>query len=205
MNRRDFLKNAGARNRPRRNSRRALECHSPAAGEIARTVDPCVPPITAVIYDERYADCRAFRRALVRRSAPKRSRRSKMPSSSGTARSAPISERIPAAWQAWPPTPIFRRRWACGRELRSHHASKANTTAAARKQILTHRLRAAGDDSEIAAAVPGADAPWAESTRKSTRPLAESTRERVRSKSRATATTRRSPGNPGYLAPGSSQ
>ena len=73
MNRRDFLKGAGAAAivpaalpdaiwGSGRNAAAATATSEPAASLI-------VPPIAAVIYDERYADCRLFADALIRQGA----------------------------------------------------------------------------------------------------------------------------------------
>ena len=72
MKRRDFLKNAGAAIVPAALPA-ALWGSSPSAatGEATRPADRLVvreqAPIAAVLYDERYADCRAFAAALERR------------------------------------------------------------------------------------------------------------------------------------------
>ncbi len=193
MNRRDFLKGAGAAAIVPAAIPGALWGSAPVATPAA----PIVPPISAVVYDERYADCKIFADALVRHGAV---------AFAANADSAQLWYGSLRAHLARHPGRVaglttyadFSVSQACGRELNLTMLCEGEHDGRRSKTNLTHRLRAAGDAREIAAAVPGADAPWAESLANALARLPSTRDASVRSL--ATATTRRSPGNPGYLA-----
>ncbi len=193
MNRRDFLKGAGAAAIVPAAIPGAIWGSSPSA----TTVAPIVPPISAVVFDERYPDCKLFADALVRQGAV---------AFAANADSAQLWYGSLRAHLAQHPGRVaglttyadFSVSQSCGREQNlatlyegAHDGRRSSTN-------LRHRLRAAGDAREIAAAMPGADAPWAESLANVLSRL-PSTRDSAL-RIAATATTPRSPGNPGYLA-----
>jgi hypothetical protein len=192
MNRRDFLKGASAA--------AIVPATIPGAiwgsGPVAATASPVLPPISAVVYDERYADCRLFADALVRHGAV---------AFGANADSAQLWYGSLRAHLAKHPGRVaglttyadFSVSQVCGRELNLATLFEGTHDARRSKTNLTHRLRAIDDAREIAA-MPGADAPWSESLANALCRL-PSTRDAAL-RNAATATTPRSPGNPGYLA-----
>jgi hypothetical protein len=197
MNRRDFLRNAGAAIVPAALPGAIWSSSSPAAGEDrAHIVAPNVLPITAVIYDERYADCRAFAEALERRGA----------TSFATSQDAvqlwygPLRaylEKNTGRLAGLTTYADFSSSRACGRELSyairfegEHDGRRSRTT-------LAHRLRTRGDDTEIAAAF--ANESWLTQLAEALARLPESSGSTLTTPRSAAATTPRNAGHPGYL------
>ncbi len=205
MNRRDFLKGAGAAAivpaalpdaiwGSGRNAAAATATSEPAASLI-------VPPITAVVYDERYADCRLFADALIRQGAVA------FPANGDSAQLWYGSLRAHLAQHAGRVAGLttyadFSVSQSCGRELSlatlyegAHDARRSSTN-------LTHRLRVTGDESEIAAALTDSVLPWAESLAnvlcRAARGASPTTRDSAL-RNIATVTTLRSRNHPGYL------
>jgi hypothetical protein len=193
MNRRDFLKGAGAAAIVPAAIPNALWGSAP----IATTAAPVVPPISAVVYDERYADCKIFADALVRHGAV---------AFAANADSAQLWYGSLRAHLALHPGRVaglttyadFSVSQACARELNLATLYEGAHDGRRSRTNLTHRLRAVENAREIAAAMPAADAPWAESLANALSRL-PSTRDSA-PRNLATATTPRSVGNPGYLS-----
>ncbi len=164
MNRRDFLKGAGAAAIVPAAIPAAIWGPGPAAaaGASEPAASPILPPITAVVYDERYADCKLFADALIRQGAVA------FPANGDSAQlwygplRAHLKQR--AGRVAGLTTySDFSVSQACGRELSlvtlfegAHDARRSRTT-------LTHSLRVAGDETQIAASFANSALPWAES------------------------------------------
>jgi len=192
MNRRDFLKGAGAAAIVPVAIPGAIWGSSPDA----TIATPKFPPISAVVYDERYADCKSFADALVRYGAVA------FPANADSAQLWYGSLRVhlaeyPGRVAGLTTYADFSVSQACGRELNLATLYEGAHDARRSKTNLTHRLRAVDDAREIAA-MPGAHAPWAESLANALSRL-PSTRDAAL-RNVATATTPRSPGHPGYLA-----
>jgi len=193
MNRRDFLKGAGAAAIVPAAIPSAIWNSSP----VATTAGPIFPPISAVVFDERYPDCKLFADALVRQGAV---------AFAANADSAQLWYGSLRAHLAQHPGRVaglttyadFSVSQSCGREQNLATLYEGSHDARRSKTNLTHRLRAVDDAREIAAAMPGAHAPWAESLANALSRL-PSTRDAAL-RNVATATTPRSPGHPGYLA-----
>lgn len=157
MRRRDFLKNAGAAIVPAALPAALWGSASPAlkdestrvgAGAVVREYIP----ITAVIYDERYADCRAFAEALERHGAkafatnqdavqlwygPLRTHLEKNPGRvAGLATYADFSSSV-----------------SCGRELAYVIRFEAHHDARRQHAIVSHHFQIHAGDREIAAAI----------------------------------------------------
>jgi hypothetical protein len=198
MNRRDFLRNAGAAIVPAALPGAIWSSNSPAAAEDRPDmVVPNMSPITAVIYDERYADCRVFAEALERRGA----------TSFATSQDAvqlwygPLRahlEKNPGRVAGLATYADFSSSWACGRELNyairyegEHDGRRSRTT-------LAHRLRTRGDDAEIAAAF--ARESWPTQLAEALSCLPESAQTKIVAPRSSTATTPRTTGHPGYLS-----
>jgi TAT (twin-arginine translocation) pathway signal sequence len=193
MNRRDFLKGAGAAAIVPAAIRGVLW----GSGPVTATASPVIPPISAVVYDERYADCRIFADALVRHGAV---------AFEANADSAQLWYGLLRAHLAQHPGRVaglttyadFSVSQACGRELNLATLYEGAHDARRSRTKLTHRLRAVDDAREIADAMPSADAPWPESLANALCQL-PSTRDAAL-RNVGTATTPRSPDHPGYLA-----
>jgi hypothetical protein len=193
MNRRDFLKGAGAAAIVPAAIPGAIWGSSP----VPATAAPVFPPISAVVFDERYADCKIFADAFVRRGAV---------AYAANADSAQLWYGSLRAHLAQFPGRVaglttyadFSVSQACGRELNLATLYEGTHDARRSRTNLTHRLRAVDDAREIAAAMPGADAPWAESLANALCRLPSTRGAALRNL--ATATTPRSPDHPGYLA-----
>ena len=193
MNRRDFLKGAGAAAIVPAAIPSAIWNSSP----VATTAAPIFPPISAVVFDERYPDCKLFADALVRQGAV---------AFAANADSAQLWYGSLRAHLAQHPGRVaglttyadFSVSQSCGREQNLATLYEGAHDGRRSRTNLTHRLRVAGDAREIAAAMPGADVPWAESLANALSRLPPSRDSALRIA--ATATTPRSAGNPGYLA-----
>jgi hypothetical protein len=200
MNRRDFLKGAGAAAivpaalpaaiwGSSRDSAASTATYGPSSS-------PVIPPITAVIYDERYADCKLFAEALVRQGAVA------FPANSDSAQLWYGSLRAHLEQHAGRVAGLttyadFSVSQSCGRELNLATLYEGAHDARRSRTDLTHRLRVTGDESEIAAALTNSVLPWAESLANALSRLPAARDASLRNIS--TATTRRSAGHPGYL------
>jgi hypothetical protein len=163
MKRRDFLKNAGAAIVPAALpaalwSSPSLALENASARDKGHLVVREFRPITAVLYDERYADCRAFAETLARHGAkafatnqdavalwygPLRAYLEKNPGRiAGLATYADFSSSI-----------------ACGRELAYTIRFEGHHDGRDRNAPLTHRLRTPAGAGEIASAISDED--WA--------------------------------------------
>ncbi len=156
MKRRDFLKNAGAAIVPAALPAALWGSASAALQGAGTRVEVHVTgeriAITAVIYDERYADCRAFAEALARLGAkafatnqdavrlwygPLRTHLEKDPGRvAGLATYADFSSSV-----------------ACGRELSYAALYEGHHDARRQRATLAHNLRAYADAPELAVAV----------------------------------------------------
>jgi hypothetical protein len=199
MNRRDFLKGAGAAAIVPAALPGAIWSTSPVSANAASETgaSPFLPPITAVIYDERYADCRLFADALTRQGAVA------FPANGDSAQlwygllRAHLS-RHPGRVAGLTTYADFSVSQGCGRELRLATLSEGAHDARASKSTLTHRVRVRGDESEIAAAFTNSSLPWPASLANALCRLPAPPASALRTI--ATATTPRSRNHPGYLA-----
>jgi hypothetical protein len=198
MNRRDFLRNAGAAIVPAALPGAMWTSASTAAHQgTALLPAPGPTPITAVLYDERYADCRAFAEALGSRGAK----------SFATSQDAvrlwygPLRaylEKNPGRVAGLATYADFSSSWACSRELGfgirfegEHDGRRSRTT-------LVHRLRTRGDDAEIAASF--ANESWPTRLAGALARLPGSAETEMVAPRSSTATTPRGSGYPGYLS-----
>jgi len=206
MNRRDFLKGAGAAAivpaaLPGAIWGSSRDAASPTATS-GPASSPVIPPITAVIYDERYADCKLFADALIRQGAVP------FPANADSAQLWYGSLRAHLAQHAGRVAGLttyadFSVSQACGRELNLATLYEGAHDARRSRTNLTHRLRVTGDESEIAAALTNSTLPWAESLAnvlcRAAPGASPATRDSAL-RNIATVTTLRSPNHPGYLA-----
>jgi hypothetical protein len=199
MNRRDFLKGAGAAAIVPAAIPGAIWRTSPASANAASETasSPILPPITAVVYDERYADCTLFADALTRQGAVA------FPANGDSAQlwygslHAHLSRR-PGRVAGLTTYADFSVSQGCGRELSLATLYEGAHDARASKSALTHRIRVRGDESEIAAAFTNSALPWPESLANALCHLPAPPDSALRTI--ATATTPRSRNHPGYLA-----
>ncbi len=199
MNRRDFLKGAGAAAIVPAAIPGAIWSTSPASTNAPSeaATSPILPPITAVVYDERYADCTLFADALIRQGAVA------FPANGDSAQlwygslRAHLS-RHPGRVAGLTTYADFSVSQGCGRELSLVTLYEGAHDARASMSALTHRVRVRGDESEIAAAFTSSSLPWPESLANALCRLPTARTSALRSI--ATATTQRSPNHPGYLA-----
>jgi hypothetical protein len=205
MNRRDFLKGAGAAIVPAAIPGAIWGSSSPPAGESTAaasatpesTTSRRVAPITAVVYDERYADCRLFAAALVSQGAvafPANADSAQLWYGSLRAHLA----RHPGRVAGLTTYADFTVSQACGRELNLATLYEGAHDARRSRSSLTHRLRVSGDAPGIAAAIAGPDASWAESLANALCRFPSARDSAVRHAS--TVSTPRAAGHPGYLA-----
>jgi hypothetical protein len=197
MNRRDFLKGAGAAAivpavpgvlwNPRSYSANAAP--APAAS-------PTFPRISAVVYDERYADCRLFAGALVRQGAVAFPARSDSVQLWYGALREHLA-RHPGRVAGFTTYADFSASQACGRELSLITLYEAAHDSRASRSILTHRLSTSGDETEIAAAFTDSALPWAASLANALGRVPSTSESAICNSS--TVTTPRSAGHPGYL------
>ena len=195
MNRRDFLKGASAAIVPAAlpGALWTPARPAPSAGAAARVAQP-VAPITAVVFDERYPDCRVFAETLSRRGAK----------AFATNQDAvqlwygPLGGYLAqhfgrvAGLTTYADFSVSK---ACGRELNLAPIHEGEHDGRRSRAELAHRLRTVADDSEFAAAFGGVS--WAAGLaealdRLPTPPVGAPAR-------LVTATTPRSEGHPGYL------
>ncbi len=199
MNRRDFLKGAGAAAIVPVAIPRAIWSASPASANAASeaAASPILPPITAVVYDERYADCTLFADALIRQGAvafPANGDSAQLWYGSLRARLL----RHPGRVAGLTTYADFSVSQGCGRELGLATLYEGAHDARASKSALAHRIRLRGDEIEIAAAFTNSSLPWPESLANALCRLPATPASALRNI--ATATTPRSPSHPGYLA-----
>jgi hypothetical protein len=197
MNRRDFLRNAGAAIVPAALPGAIWSATSPAEGEDrARMVVPIVSPITAIIYDERYADCRAFADSLARAGAK----------SFATSQDAvqlwygPLRAHLqenPGRVAGLATYADFSSSCACGRELSYVIRFEGEHDGRGSRTSLAHRLRTR-DDTDIAASFAGGT--WPTQLAESLARLPESAQIKVVAPRLSTAITPRGSGHPGYLS-----
>ncbi|MGB9068444.1 MAG: twin-arginine translocation signal domain-containing protein [Candidatus Acidiferrales bacterium] len=198
MNRRDFLKNAGAAIVPAALPGAMWSAISPAAGEDrAHIVEPSVQRITAVLYDERYADCRAFADSLARLGAkPFSTSHDAVQLWYGPLRAH--LEKNPGRVAGLATYADFSSSWACGRELSYATRFEGEHDGRRSRISLAHRLRTRGDDIEIAASF--ADESWPARLAEALARLPESAESKIVAPRSSTATTPLGSGHPGYLS-----
>lgn len=199
MNRRDFLKGAGAAIVPA-----AIPGAIWGAAASQRTqesspeISPAIAPITAVVFDDRYADCQAFADALARRGAK---------AFATNADAAQLWYGPLRAHLAQHPGRVaglttyadFSVSQACGRELGFAQLYEGEHDGRRSRTYLAHRLRTVDAGHEIAAAFAGAS--WAAQLAGalSRMPAPTVAAVRIATQRSATATTLRPAGHPGYL------
>jgi len=197
MKRRDFLKNAGAAIVPV-TIPGALWGTRSQRGDAASS--PVLLPITAVVYDERYADCKIFADALVARGAVAFAASHDSASLWYGALLSHLA-RHGGCVAGLTTDSDFAVSRACGRELNLRIRYEGAHDARASHSTLTHRIRAAARAPEIAAALARPETSWPVS-------LAEilcripSADERVNGNLQegiSVVTTPRSRNHPGYL------
>jgi hypothetical protein len=199
MNRRDFLKGAGAAAIVPAAIPGAIWRSSPATANAAP--EPAgwriLPPISAVVYDGRYVDCKLFADALIRQGAVA------FPANADSAQLWYGLLRTHLAQHAGRVAGLtsyadFSVSQACGRELSLATLYEGEHDARRSRTNLMHRLRVTGGDREIAAAFANAALPWAESLADALCRVPATHDSALRNV--ATATTPRSRNHPGYLA-----
>jgi hypothetical protein len=159
MRRRDFLTSAGAAIVPAAISSALWGPES--FGESTRSGQEqsrTIAPIAAVVYDDRYADCRAFAGALARRGAKA------FATNFDAARLwyGPLRAHLaqnPGRIAGLTTYADFSVSHACGRELNFAQLYEGEHDGRGSRANLAHRLRTRGDDREIATAFSGAS--WA--------------------------------------------
>jgi hypothetical protein len=199
MNRRDFLKGAGAAAIvPAAIPGAIWGSSSPAANAAPDPVAALiVPSITAVVYDERYADCKFFAEALTRHGAVA------FPANGDSAQLWYGSLRAhftrhPGRVAGLTTYADFSVSQGCGRELSLATLYEGAHDGRRSRIDLTHRLRVTSDASELVAAFADTSAPWAESLANALSRL-PATRD-LALRYVASAMTPRSRNHPGYLA-----
>ncbi|HEY4710299.1 MAG TPA: twin-arginine translocation signal domain-containing protein [Candidatus Acidoferrales bacterium] len=199
MNRRDFLKRAGAVAIVPAAVPGGFWGPKPVASSAApeREASQVRPSITAVVYDERYTDCTRFAAALIRQGAVG------FPAHGDSAQlwygllGAHVAQH--SGWVAGLTTYAdFSVSQACGREMNLAALYEGAHDGRRLKTNLKHRIRATGDLSEILDAFSRSDVPWPESLANALSRVPESRSVAIRNL--ATATTPRSADHPGYLA-----
>jgi hypothetical protein len=201
MNRRDFLKGAGAAAIvPAAIPGAIWGSAQPAANAAPATAaSPAVVPISAVVFDERYADCKLFADALVRQGAvafPTNADSAQLWYGSLRAHLAQHPGRV-AGLTTYADFTVSQ---ACGRELNLATIYEGAHDARRSRSNLTHRLRVKGDAADIAATIARPDSPWAESLAAALFRIPQPT-DASAPRSKLAATTRLSAaGHPGYLA-----
>jgi hypothetical protein len=207
MNRRDFLKGAGAAIVPAAIPAAMWGSASVTTGERAQEISRNIVPIVAVVYDERYADCKAFADALANRGAKPFATNADAVQLWYGPLGAHLAQH-PGRVAGLTTYADFSASQACGRELNFAQLYEGEHDGRRSRTHLAHRLRISSSDREIAAAF--ADVSWATQLAHALARLhAPVGAENGIAKSHsATATTPRSEGHPGYLnswllAPGS--
>ncbi len=197
MNRRDFLKSAGAAIVPAAIPGAIWASELPVENAAqANVVPPAVVPITAVVYDERYADCKRFADAVVRQGAvafPANADSAQLWYGSLRAHLAQHPGRV-AGLTTYADFTVSQ---SCGRELNLATIYEGAHDARRSRSNLTHRLRVSGDAPDIAAAIARPDAPWVESLANALCRIPAANDLAVRNTS--TVSTPRSRNHPGYL------
>jgi len=203
MNRRDFLKGAGAAIVPAAIpgaiwASAPLSAASERALESSPEASPTIGPITAVVFDNRYADCQAFADALARRGA----RAFATNADAAQLWYGPLRAHVaqhPGRVAGLTTYADFSVSQACGRELGFAQLYEGEHDGRRSRAHLAHRLRTAADDREIVAAFAGAS--WAAQLADALSRLSapDSTDAAIEAPRLAIVTTPRSMGHPGYL------
>jgi hypothetical protein len=202
MNRRDFLKGAGAAFVPAAIFGSTASAPDAGAQPIAHKVSPGsdtapqVAPITAVVYDERYADSTIFAGALARQGAVAFAAdgdSAQLWYGPLRAHLAQYSGRV-AGLTTYADFTVAQ---SCGRELSLASIYEGTHDARRSRLLVTHRVVVAADATEIAMAFAATGATWSENLAKSLNRFAPPNPSPRRAK--FSATTERSPGHPGYL------
>jgi hypothetical protein len=198
MNRRDFLKRAGAVAMVPAAVPGAIWGSSPDGASVApeQATSQIRPAITAVVYDQRYTDCTLFAAALVRLGAvgfPANGDSAQLWYGLLGAHLAQNAGRI-AGLTTYADFSVSQ---TCGRELNLATRYEGAHDGRRLKTNLKHRIRATGDIREICDAFAGADVSWPESLANALSRLSETRDLAIRNQ--ATATTPRSRSHPGYL------
>lgn len=198
MNRRDFLKGAGAAMVPAAIPAAMWGSASDTTGERGQEISRNIVPIVAVVFDERYADCKAFADALADRGAK---------SFATNADAVQLWYGPLRAYLAQNPGRVaglttyadFSVSRVCGRELNFAQLYEGEHDGRRSRTHLAHRLRISSSDHEIAAAF--ADASWATQLAHALARLstADDHASQTDAPYSATSTTPRSEGHPGYL------
>lgn len=198
MNRRDFLKRAGAVAIVPAAIPGAIWGSRPDGASV--TPEPAAsgirPSITAVVYDERYSDCKLFAGALIRQGVvgfPANGDSAQLWYGLLRAHLAQNAGRV-AGLTTYADFSISQ---ACGRELNLATLYEGAHDGRRSKTSLTHRLRAAGEVSEFCLRFGAAGARWPESLANALCRLPATRDLAIRTV--ATATTVRSRNHPGYL------
>lgn len=188
MNRRDFLKGA------------AIVPATVAASHwstMAEALGAKPSRATAVVYDERYSDCRMFAETLARQGAVSFPTGGDAASVWYGALCAHL-ERFGGSVAGMTTDADLLVSRACGKELDLRMAYEGSHDCRASGR-LKHRLRGSGVEREVYAALLRADAPWAESIASALDhpPLADQIVNAIAGA--PTVTTPQSAGHPGYL------
>lgn len=199
MNRRDFLKNAGAAIVPAAIPGALWGSASNVSGaERAPGTVRELAPISAVVFDERYPDCKAFADLLASRGAkPFATNQDAAQLWYGPLR-AHLAEH-PRRVAGLTTYADFSVSQACGRELNFVQLYEGEHDGRGSRTNLAHRLRTKGDDREIAASLTGES--WAVQLAHalSRLPGPAEGAYAIASPHSVTATTPHSAGHPGYL------
>jgi hypothetical protein len=196
MNRRDFLKNAGAAIVPA--AIPGSLWGSVSGVDRAPGTGREFAPLSAVIFDERYPDCEAFADLLAGRGAkPFATNQDAAQLWYGPLR-AHLAKH-PGRVAGLTTYADFSVSQACGRELNFAQLYEGEHDGRRLRANLAHRLRTKGDDREIAASLTGES--WAVQIAHalSRLPGPAEGAYAMASPHFATATTPRSAGHPGYL------
>jgi hypothetical protein len=203
MKRRDFLKNAGAALVPAALPAALWASTAPADGSEAsrgrgRVIAREQIPVTAVLYDERYADCRAFAEALERHGA------TAFATNQDVARLwyGPLRNHLaqrPGRVAGLATYADFSIAQVCGRELGLTAIFEGEHDGRRSRSTLTHRACTVGDAREILASFGGGA--WSTQLAAAIARLPKSAdgASRIAAPRMGTATTARSAGHPGYL------
>jgi hypothetical protein len=194
MNRRDFLKGAGAAIVPVALPGGIWGTSSVAT---ARETSREVASITAVVCDGRYADCNAFADALALRGAKAFATNADAVQLWYGPLRAHLTEN-PGGIAGLTTYADFSVSLSCGRELNFAPLYEGEHDGRRSRADLAHRLCTSSDDREIAAAF--ADASWATQLADALARVPIETAGRPATARSTTATTPRSAGHPGFLS-----
>jgi hypothetical protein len=198
MNRRDFLKEAGAAIVPAALPGAIWSSSSMTPGvERMQEVSREVAPITAVVFDDRYPDCSAFARALASRGAAAFATNADAVQLWYGPLRAHLTQN-PGRVAGLTTYADFSVSQACGRELSFAQLYEGEHDGRRSRTSLAHRLRTGANDREIAAAFSSAS--WATQLADALSRIAKEATARPWTSRSATATTLRSAGHPGYLS-----